>query len=55
MAKQRTTWKKNPSSDTNLYAYNSADIVYNSARTYNGLVAGEPRSTRKKPRDWSKQ
>ena len=54
MAKQRTTWKKNPSSDADLVAYNSTEL-YNSTATYNGLVVGEPRSTDKKATAWSKQ
>lgn len=61
--KQRTSWGKrvkqltrfiiNPASDTNQYLYNST-AAYNSSQTYNGIVAGEPRSTAKKPTPWSK-
>lgn len=55
MAKRLTTWRKNPASEANLHVYNDAALLYNSAsRTYNGLVAGEPRSTNKKPRVWTK-
>lgn len=51
--KQLTRFIINPASDTNEYAYNST-ALYNSSQTYNGIVVGEPRSTAKKPIDWSK-
>lgn len=63
--KQRTTWEKeakqrsvftqNPAADANDYAYNSASIVYNTSRSYNGVVSGESRITTKKPTAWSKE
>ncbi len=52
--KVRTNFTKNPASDQNMYTYNDASIAYNSSRTYNGIVAGEPASTTKKPTAWSK-
>lgn len=51
--KQLTRFIINPASDTNEYLYNSS-ALYNSSQTYNGIVVGEPRSTAKKPTDWSK-
>lgn len=61
--KQRTGWSNrvkqltrfliNPAAVVNEYLYNSSS-AYNSTQTYNGIVAGEPRSTAKKPTDWSK-
>lgn len=55
MARRRTSWRKNPASTANQYVYNDAAIAYNSTRTYNGIVAGEPTKTKKKPTEWAKQ
>lgn len=61
--KQRTDWSKrvkkltqfivNPLAYANRLLYNS-HTQYNAHVTYSGIVAGEPKSTAKKPTDWSK-
>lgn len=54
MAKPKRAWTKNPASSANEYPYDSASIAYDSTRTYDGVVTGEPKSTTKKPRTWVK-
>lgn len=62
--KQRTLWGKrlkgatqfiiNPLAYAARLAFNT-HTQYNAHLTYDGIVPGEPRSTAKKPTDWSKQ
>lgn len=61
--KQRTSWGKrlkgathfliNPLAYAARLAYNT-HTAYNAHLTYDGIVPGQPKSTAKKPTDWSK-
>lgn len=51
--KQLTRFIINPLAYANDAIYDSAR-AYDVAATYDGIVVGEPKSTAKKPTDWSK-
>lgn len=52
-AKQLTHFVVNPASYANAQPYDT-NRAYDVAATYDSIVIGEPRSTRKKPTEWSK-
>jgi hypothetical protein len=52
--KTSSAWSANPASETNLYAYDSGSLVYDSAtRTYDGIVTGESFISGRIPTEWS--
>lgn len=50
-----TEWDTNPSAFANEYPYSSASILYNSTRTFSGVVVPIPSQSGKTASDWNKQ
>jgi hypothetical protein len=52
-AKTAAAWLRNPDSDDNQYAYDNSGILFNSTRTYDGIVVGDDYLNDSLPTVWT--
>lgn len=52
-SKIASNWEANPTAITNEYVYDSASILYNSIRTYDGVVTGQDNLNQSIPTLWA--
>lgn len=51
--KNPASWQTNPNASANQYIYDSASILYDTTRTYDGVVSGQDIGDQTTPTAWS--